>query len=127
MRDEIARDCQQFFETLGTFSHVLAIKLYRVVLEPPPAVPILPCLDHEAMLHEGIAPHAAAYVQDRAGNLHEVVYIPDARRMDVEVASTLGECSPESQDRFVADLKRRFSGCTVRLKSPSRLRGEYRV
>jgi hypothetical protein len=120
-------DVQRFFDTLNEFCSVLAVKLYRLRPGAPPPVPILPCLDHEAMLHEGIAPHAAAYVQDRAGNLHEVVYIPDARRMDVEVASTLGECSPESQDRFVADLKQRFSGCTVRLKSPSRLRGEYRV
>jgi hypothetical protein len=122
-----ASDVQRFFDTLNGFCSVLAVKLYRLRLDAPPRVPVLPCLDHEAMLHEGIAPHAAAYVQDRSGDLHEVVYIPEPRRLDVEVASTLGECSRQSQDRFVADLKERFTGCTVRVVSPSRLRGEHRV
>ncbi len=90
-------------------------------------VPVLPCLDHEAMLHEGIHPHTAAYVQDAGGCLHEVVFIPAARRLDVEVASTLGECSGESQQQFVAELHRRYPGYGVRLVQPSRLRGEYRV
>jgi hypothetical protein len=120
-------DVQRFFDTLNEFCSVLAIKLYRLRLDAPPDLPVLPCLDHEAMLHERIAPHAAAYVQDRSGNLHETVYIPEARRMDVEVASTLGECSKESQDRFVGELKQRFPCCAVRVVWPSRLRGEYRV
>ena len=119
-----ASDAQRFFDTLNGFCSVLAVKLYRLRLDAPPRVPVLPCLDHEAMLHEGIAPHAAAYVQDLSGNLHEVVYVPGARRMDVEVASTLGECSGESQDRFVGELKQRFPGCAVRIVFPSRLRGE---
>jgi hypothetical protein len=122
-----ANDVQRFFDTLNDLGSVLAVKLYRLRLGAAPRVPALPCLDHEAMLHEGIAPHAAAYVQDRSGNLHEVVYIPDARRMDVEVASTLGECSKESRDRFVDELKQRFPDCAVRIVFPSRLRGEYRV
>jgi hypothetical protein len=106
---------------------VLAVKLYRLRLAQPSPVPVLPCLDHEAMLHGGIDPHAAAYVEDRSGNLHEVVYIPDARRMDVEVASTLGECSPESHEQFLSELKQRFPGYAVRTVPPSRLRGEQRV
>jgi hypothetical protein len=120
-------DVQHFFDALNEFCSVLAVKLYRLRLAQRPPVPVLPCLDHEAMLHEGIDPHAAAYVEDRSGNLHEVVYIPDARRMDVEVASTLGECSRESHEQFVSALKQRFPGYTVRTVSPSRLRGEYRV
>ncbi len=118
---------QQFLDSLSEFTTVLAIKLYRMQLDRPPGVPVLPCLDHEAMLHDGIDPHTAAYAQDAGGHLHEAVFIPDARRLDVEVASTLGECTPESQEQFVAELRRRFPVYTVRLVQPSRLRGEYRV
>jgi hypothetical protein len=111
-------DVQHFFDALNEFCSVLAVKLYRLSLAQPPPLPVLPCLDHEAMLHGGIDPHAAAYVEDRSGHLHEVVYIPDARRMDVEVASTLGECSRESHDRFVSELKQRFPRYTVRTVPP---------
>ena len=45
-------------EALRAFGPVLAIKLYRIALDNPPAIPTLPCLDHEAMLHDGIDPHA---------------------------------------------------------------------
>ena len=120
-------DCRQFFDTLGTFVTVLAIKLYRLRLDPPPTVPSLPCLDHEAMLHERIAPHAAAYIQDASSDLHEVVYVPARRRVDIDVVSTLGECSPESRERLVTALKTKFPGYTIRVVRPSRLRGEYRV
>jgi hypothetical protein len=41
----------------------------------------LPCLDHEASLHQGIAPHFSVYVQDRtSGDLHELVFIPRSGR-----------------------------------------------
>jgi len=50
------------FDALRTFGQVLSVKLYRLQLNPPLEVPTLPCLDHEAMLHEGIPPHAAAYL-----------------------------------------------------------------
>jgi hypothetical protein len=118
---------QQFFDTLGTFARVLAIKLYRLRLERPPAVPILPCLDHEAMLHEGIAPHAAAYLEDASGDLHEIVYVPDARRVDVDVVSTIGEHSPDSHEKLLATLRETFPGLTVRVAGPSWLRGDRRV
>ena len=118
---------QQFLDSLSEFSTVLAIKLYRMQLERPPGVPVLPCLDHEAMLHEAIDPHTAAYVEDAGGHLHEAVFIPDAQRLDVEVASTIGECTPASQEQFMDELRRRFPAYTVRLSPPSRLRGEYRV
>jgi len=120
-------NCQQFFDTLGTFSSVLTVKLYRLVLERPPAVPILPCLDHEAMLHDGIAPHAAAYVQDPGGALHEVVFVPDTKRIDVDIVSTIGENSPASHERFVLSLKERFPQMTVRVVGPSWVRGDRRV
>ena len=106
---------------------MLTIKLYRLKLERPPAVPVLPCLDHEAMLHEGIDPHAAAYVEDASGDLHELVFVPDARRVDVDIVSTIGENSPASHDRFVSILKVRFPSLAVHIAGPSWLRGDRRV
>ena len=123
----IAGDVQQFFETVRPFATPLAVKLYRVQFGPPLGVPTLPCLDHEAMLHEGIAPHAAAYLQDSGGDLHEVVYIPDENRIDVDTTSTLGEHSSESHERFVAALRAAFAGYHVRVVGPSWLRGDERV
>jgi hypothetical protein len=122
-----AIDGQQFLDALATFTRVLAVKLYRLRPENPPAVPTLPCLDHEAMVHGTVSPHAAAYVQDADGDLHELVYIPDARRIDVDVVSTIGENSPASHERFVATVKERFPGVEVRVGTPSWLRGDRRV
>ena len=51
-------DARQSLEALRPFGPVLAIKLYRLTLDPAPTVPTLPCLDHEAMLHATVAPHA---------------------------------------------------------------------
>ena len=121
---DASTDAQPFIDSLGAFGTVLAIKLYRMQLQRPPGVPVLPCLDHEAMLHDGIAPHTAAYVQDAGGCLHEAVFIPASHRLDVEVASTVGECTPDSQAHFMAELQRRYPRCSVRLAHPSRLRGE---
>jgi hypothetical protein len=119
---------QQFLDTLSSFSRVLAIKLYRLRLDRPPTIPTLPCLDHEAMLHaERIDPHAAAYVQDASGDLHELVYVPDARRIDIDIVSTIGENSAASHERFVSGLRERFPGHHVRIAGPSWLRGDRRV
>ena len=54
----------RLLDTLQDFGPILAIKLYRLNPEGTLRVPTLPCLDHEAMLHGGIPPHAAAYIQD---------------------------------------------------------------
>jgi hypothetical protein len=118
---------QDFFNAVGAFSKVLAIKLYRLHLDSPPAVPMLPCLDHEAMLHEGIDPHAAAYIEDDRGELHEIVYIPNKRRIDVDAVSTLFERSEGSEHRLVQTLTGRFPGFRIRVVGPSRLRGDLRV
>ena len=88
---EYSSDCQEFFDTLQSAVRILVIKLYRLELERPAALPRLPCLDHEAMLHEDIEPHAAAYVIDTTDNLHEVVYIPGPRRLEIDTVSTMGE------------------------------------
>jgi hypothetical protein len=118
----------EFFATLSGFATILCIKLYRLDLRAThAAVPILPCLDHEAMLHEGIDPHAAAYVEDRGGELHEIVYIPDAARIDVDTVSTLGERTADGHQRLLSALKSRFPQCTVREIGPSWVRGDLRV
>src|SRR5688572_10046706 len=121
----IAREA---LEGLAGFGTVLSIKLYRLTFDPPLAVPTLPCLDHEAMLHEGIAPHAAAYVQERdSGDLHEVVVVPAQRRIEVDTVSTWGEASAASHARLLALLRSTFPRFAVRVKGPSWWRGERRV
>lgn len=122
-----AETCRRFLDAVGEFSTVLAIKLYRLRLSPPPAVPMLPCLDHEAMLHEEVAPHIAAYIEDQAANLHEISYVPDERRINIDMVSTLGERTPESHDHLVSALRERFSDCALRMSGPSWLRGDLRV
>lgn len=117
----------QFLETLSRFSTVLAIKLYRGRLDAPLQVPTLPCLDHEAMLHEEVAPHVAAYIQDPSGDLHEVTFIPDERRISVDMVSTFGERSDASHDRLLEQLRERFSEHEVKTSGPSWLRGDLRV
>mgnify|MGYP006272661997 CR=1 FL=1 len=115
-------------DTLAGFGRILAIKLYRLRLESPVEVPVLPCLDHEAMLHEGIAPHVAAYLQDpQSGDLHEVVLIPGERRVDIDTVSTWGESSDASRQRLEGFIQERFPGQRLRIKGPSWWRGERRV
>jgi hypothetical protein len=115
-------------EALQPFGPVLAIKLYRLTLDPTPAVPLLPCLDHEAMLHESVAPHVAAYIQDAtSGDLHELVFIPASKRIEVDTVSTWGENSPASHQRLLDMLRERFRDHSVRVKGPSWWRGERRV
>jgi hypothetical protein len=122
-----ADTCQQFCDELNTFSRILAIKLYRLRLDRAPEVPILPCLDHEAKLHEEVAPHAAAYIEDREGNLHEIVYVPDQRRINVDAVSTMFEREPQAQERLVEALRSHFPGHTIRVVERSWLRGDMRV
>ena len=113
---------------MAGFGTTLAVKLYRVTLEPAPLVPILPCLDHEAMLHEGVAPHLAAYIQDSAsGDIHELVFTPARRRIDVDTVSTWGERSPDSHARLMGFVAQRFPGYSVRIAGPSWWRGDRRV
>jgi hypothetical protein len=120
--------CLQVLTALGTFASVRAVKAYRLRVELTPPVPHLPCLDHEAMLHEGIAPHAAAYVEDHAsGELHEIVLTPSKRRIEIDVASTLHEHTPAGQERLLARLRAQFPAFTYRVNTVSWLRGDRRV
>jgi hypothetical protein len=121
-------DGQQLLEALADFGPILAVKLYRLARSTAPDVPIIPCLDHEAMLHEHVAPHAAAYVQERSsGDLHEIVFIPNARRLEIDTVSTWGEHSPESRQRLIALLHTRLPQYRLDVHGPSWWRGERRV
>ena len=121
-------DGQRLLEVLADFGPILAIKLYRLNRGAGPDVPHLPCLDHEAMLHEHVAPHAAAYVQEQAtGDLHEIVFTPSSRRLDIDIVSTWGEHSPESRARLVTLLEQGMPGYSVRILKMSRWRGDRRV
>jgi hypothetical protein len=121
-------EAQRLIDVLGDFGAILAIKLYRLTLPSPPQIPMLPCLDHEASLHEGIAPHLAVYVQDRtAGDLHELVFIPAKRQIEVDTVSTWGECSPQSHRRTLEMLAAWYPEYRVKVTGPSWLRGERRV
>ncbi|MGE3844149.1 MAG: hypothetical protein AB7I50_21460 [Vicinamibacterales bacterium] len=117
-----------FFTSLGEVGQVLSVKLYRVELHALLDVPVLPCLDHEAMLHGGVPPHAAAYVLDaQSHDLHELVYVPSRARIEVDVVSTWGECSDTARDRLVNWLREHFPACKVVVRGPSWWRGERRV
>ena len=120
--------CQRFFAGLAELAPVRALKLYRVRVDLVTRVPCLPCLDHEAMLHEKIAPHAAAYVEDlETGELHEIVLTPSRRRVEVDMASTLDEHTAEGQARLLDRLRQRFPDFTYLVNGVSWLRGDRRV
>ena len=120
--------CDRFFAGLDEFVSLRAVKLYRLRVDLATPVPSLPCLDHEALLHEGIAPHAAAYVEDReTGELHEIVLIPSRQRVEIDVASTLHEHTDEGQERLLERLRQRCPDFTYAVNAPSWLRGDRRV
>lgn len=120
--------CQAFFDGLTEFVRIHTVKLYRLRVHLKQSVPVLPCLDHEAMLHEGIAPHAAAYLEDRdSGALHEVVFIPAKHRVEIDTVSTTGEHSAEAHERLLSRLRERFPELSFRVHGPSWVRGDRRV
>lgn len=123
-----ANDVQQALNTLRQFGSICSVKLYRVPFSPIPAVPIIPCLDHEAMLHQRIDPHASAYVQDRvSGDLHEVAFTPARRRIQIDTVSTLGESSQDSHRRLLAWLRETFPDHRIGVTHPTIWRGDQRV
>jgi hypothetical protein len=80
------------------------------------------------MLHGGIAPHLAVYVQDgSSGDIHEIVFVPAENRIEVDAISTWGESAPESRDRLLAFLAQRFPGHAMKVIRPSWWRGDERV
>ena len=81
------------------------------------------------MLHQVIAPHAAAYLREAgSGELHELVFIPEERRIEVDTISTWEECSLDSHRRLLAYLTSHFSwGYRLLVRRPSQWRGARRV
>jgi hypothetical protein len=128
LKDAALADGKQLLDALDSFGTVLAVKLYRLARAAAPDVPIIPCLDHEAMLHEHVAPHAAAYLQERSsGDLHEIVFVPSERRLEIDTVSTWGEHSPESRQRLIELLTSRLPQYRLEVHGPSWWRGERRV
>lgn len=120
--------CERFVHTVREFARLHAVKLYRVSVNLPEPIPRLPCLDHEAMLHEDISPHAALYIEDlESGGLHEVVCVPARRRIEIDIASTSGEHSVAAHDRLVQRLTERCPEYEIKISGPSWLRGDRRV
>ena len=120
--------CRAFFDAIGEFSRLHAVKCYRLPVDVPERIPVLPCLDHEAMLHERIHPHAAAYIEDlEGGGLHEVVCVPAQRRIEIDIVSTAGEHTDAAHDRLVDELRTRFPEHHVAVHGPSPFRGDRRV
>lgn len=118
----------RFFAELASFARLRAVKLYRLQVDVADPVPRLPCLDREALLHEGVTPHAGAYVEDReTGELHELLLVPSRRRIEVDPTSTLNEHTAAGQARLVARLRARFPGFKVVVQAVSWLRGDRRV
>lgn len=125
-RDAVA--CREFLDTLSTFAQLHAVKTYRVSASVAEGLPVLPCLDHEARLHGGVPPHAAAYVEDiDSGGLHEVVCFPSRSRIEVDRVSTAGEHTEASHGRLVERLRARFPRHRVVVRGRSRLRGDRRA
>lgn len=118
----------RLLDTFQSFGRILVIKLYRLDADDAPRVPVLPCLDHEAKLHGGIAPHAAAYMQETtSGDLHEIVLYPTQRRIEIDTVSTWGEHSQESQRRLETLVGQRLPDYRLSIHRPSWWRGEQRV
>ena len=119
---------RQFLGAVSEFARVHAVKLYRLPAALPDGVPRLPCLDHEARLHEDISPHAAMYIEDRDGGaLHEVVWVPERRRIEIDIVSTADEHTAEAHARLLQRLAARFPDHQIHVSGPSWLRGDRRV
>ena len=120
--------CQQHFDELSDTYRIRSIKVYRMELAEEQAVPVLPCLDHEAMLHQRIPPHAAAYIENRTSHdLHEIVFIPESSLIEVDIISTDAEASQDSREQLRQELRQRFPTYRIKEKGLSYLRGDRRV
>jgi hypothetical protein len=121
-------DGKRLLDALNSFGPVLTIKLYRLGRSSGPDVPYIPCLDHEAMLHEHVQPHVAAYVQEASsGDLHEVIFTPSRRGLQIDPVSTWGEHSPESRARLISVLRQHLPDYSIDVIKPSRWRADRRV
>ena len=103
-----------FCAVLGTRYNVLDVKDYRLRLRALPGVPITPCLDHEAQIHEHALPHLGTWVQNReTGRLVGVVYFPIPRRIVVEQEAD--DCEQELEE-IAGFLRQRFPEHEVKVE-----------
>jgi hypothetical protein len=123
---EAGRACAEALEQVAALGALRAVKVYRVAWRPA-GTPVLPCLDHEAMLHERVPAHVAAYVEDHDGQIHEVVIVPGQRRTQVDTMSTWGESTPAARQALVQALAGRLPGYRVSVRGARRLQGDLRV
>ena len=114
---------------LAACGTVLALKIYRVQADAAALnFPVLPCLDHEALLHQHVAPHLSVYLlEPTLSEIHEVGIYPAERRLNIDTVSTLGEFSSASHERLVATLRSTFPAYRLTIIHPSWWRGERRV
>jgi hypothetical protein len=123
----MATDVAPELARLGRCGTVLALKIYRVSADPA-QWPVLPCLDHEAMLHQHVAPHVSAYVlEPTLAEIHEIGVYPATQRVVVDTISTIGEFSELSHQRLLGAIRTEFPGYRIAVKHPSWWRGERRV
>jgi len=118
--------CHAFLAGLAREHVVFCGKVYRIDAAPF-ALPLIPCLDHEAMLQGSAAPHLSVYVEDPEHDLHEVTLYPSDQRVWVDVGATLAETSVGARQRLLTRLKAAFPEWTVDEMGPSLLRGDVRV
>ena len=124
----VCRFSSQFFSDVASLAHLRVIKLYRLQVAQQLSLPSIPCLDHEAMLHEGIAPHAAAYVEDReTGEIYEIVLTPARRLVEIDNASTLQEHTEGVEASLMERLQDIRPDLRYVVRKPSWLRGDRRV
>ncbi len=125
----MAPDVTTDLARLADCGTILAVKVYRVKVDQNAwHVPQLPCLDHEAMLHQHVAPHVSVYLREpEHDGIHEVAVYPAERRLQVDQVSTSGEHSDASQARLIEHLRRAFGDYRLEIHRPSWLRGERRV
>lgn len=119
--------CGTALAELAKLGRLLAVKLYRVRWQPETPTPLVPCLDHEAMLHETVPPHVAAYLEDADGHLHEVMVMPGQRRARVDAMSTWSEWTPAAQRALANTLAERLPSYRVSIRGPRPWRGDLRV
>jgi len=122
-------DATSDLSRLSACGTLLAVKVYRVQVSPVEfKVPILPCLDHEAMLHHHVAAHVSVYLlEPTLSEIHEVGVYPSRRLLQIDTVSTLGEFSGVSHARLVDKLRSEFPTYRLTFKHPTWWRGERRV
>ncbi len=122
-------DATSELSRLGACGTVLALKIYRIGVDPAGfKIPVLPCLDHEAMLHQRVAPHVSVYLlEPTLSEIHEVTLYPARRLLQIDTVSTLGEFSGVSHARLVEKLRSEFPDYRLEVKQPSWWRGDRRV